>query len=407
MLAGVNRFVIHTSAHQPVDKGPGTDAGRGPVLQPQRDLGRAGQAVGRLPVARRRSCCSRAKAVSDVAVFYGEAGPAIAELSRRAAAACRRATATTSSTPTMILNRLTPGRAMRSSPPRACSYRVLCPGRRGRAGHPARAAASCVSSVSAGAALVGKRASEGSPSLADDPADGEGGARRPVAGRSRSVARSGARQGVRRWRSARRLTPSLGIRPGGGLRATRSRPPDSDVRFIHRRLADGDAYFLVQPEWTAAETLEADVPGRGARARAVGSGDWRLTLAVSYRVENGRTHVPVRRWTGSARRSWCSASRRCAGQSVPRPRSGRDGPGRCGLSRGHGLVTFQAGRGAPDSVTCSRPWRTSATTPTRACAISRAMATYGKDICCPAASSRASSSCGWTWVRSTTWRRSG
>ena len=71
-LNGINRFVIHESAHQPlVGKAPGLDAwALRSVVQPQRDLGRTGRRMGRLsraqllhaaagPVRRRRDLLLR------------------------------------------------------------------------------------------------------------------------------------------------------------------------------------------------------------------------------------------------------------------------------------------------------------------------------------------------------------
>jgi hypothetical protein len=67
--------------------------------------------------------------------------------------------------------------------------------------------------------------------------------------------------------------------------------PDSQVMFIHRRLEDGDAYFLSN-RVNRAEVVEASfrVSGRRPELWDPSSGQ---TQVASYRIEDGRTRVTV------------------------------------------------------------------------------------------------------------------
>ncbi|MFF5078269.1 glycosyl hydrolase [Actinoplanes sp. NPDC000266] len=78
LLAGVNRFLIHTSAHQPQDKGPGvTLAGIGWFFS--RNETWADQAKPFTTyLARCSHVLSQGRAVKDVAYFYGQDAPAAA-----------------------------------------------------------------------------------------------------------------------------------------------------------------------------------------------------------------------------------------------------------------------------------------------------------------------------------------
>ncbi|MBZ5624362.1 MAG: hypothetical protein LAQ69_37550 [Acidobacteriia bacterium] len=75
LLAGVNRFVIHTSTHQPVSRGPGLTLGVGQYFT--RNETWAEQAKPWVDYLSRSSyLLQQGRAANDVAVFYGEAVPA-------------------------------------------------------------------------------------------------------------------------------------------------------------------------------------------------------------------------------------------------------------------------------------------------------------------------------------------
>ena len=77
LLTGVNRFVIHTSTHQPVSKGPGMTLGVGQYFT--RNETWAEQAKPWVDYLSRASfLLQQGRAANDIAVFYGEAGPVVA-----------------------------------------------------------------------------------------------------------------------------------------------------------------------------------------------------------------------------------------------------------------------------------------------------------------------------------------
>ena len=81
LLAGANRIVVHTSAHQPVSKGPGMTLGVGQYLT--RNETWAEQAKPWIEyLARASFMLQQGRGASDVAVFYGEAGPVVASYRR-------------------------------------------------------------------------------------------------------------------------------------------------------------------------------------------------------------------------------------------------------------------------------------------------------------------------------------
>ena len=76
-VTGVNRPVIHTSVHSPSDtKLPGLSlVDLRAVLQPPRELGDDGPALGRLHRARSALLLQQGHNVADVGYFYGEEAP--------------------------------------------------------------------------------------------------------------------------------------------------------------------------------------------------------------------------------------------------------------------------------------------------------------------------------------------
>jgi hypothetical protein len=77
LLSGANRFVIHTSAHQPITRGPGTTLGVGQMFS--RNETWAEQAKVWIDYLSRSSFMLQSgKAANDIAVFYGEESSMIA-----------------------------------------------------------------------------------------------------------------------------------------------------------------------------------------------------------------------------------------------------------------------------------------------------------------------------------------
>jgi hypothetical protein len=280
LLAGVNRFVIHTSTHQPIDKGPGMTLGVGQYFT--RNETWAEQAKPWIDYLSRSSyLLQQGQGVSDIAVFYGEAGPVI--------------TAYHESFPAVpdgyrydyvngdvILNKLTArdGQLVTDSGMR---YRAIFFGKgTERVSLPVLQKVQQL--VEAGAVLIGQRP-QGSPSLADDPAHVK--AVLDTLWPGTDVAHVG--QG-RVFPMPTVVAALQAIQLGPDFTYTKPQP-DSKVLFIHRRLADGDLYFLSN-RLDRSETITASYRVSG-RVPEIWDPDTGLTHAASYHKVGERTEVTV------------------------------------------------------------------------------------------------------------------
>jgi hypothetical protein len=277
--SGINRPVIHTSVHQPVDdKVPGLSL----MIFGQYFNRHENWAEMAKPwvdyLARTGFMLQQGRDHADVAYFYGEDAPITALFERGAPADLPTRYGydfvnadVVSSRMTVVGGELAAGQAR---------YRALYLGGSSRVMTLAtlqRIAAL----VDAGATVIGN-APERSPGLQDDPTafkavvdrlwrGGATGKGRVIAGTDIEVglAQAGAR-------------PDFTILSGGS---------DSDYRFVHRKLADGDLYF-VNNRTSKAGRIEA-------RFRVAGKVPeiWRAmdgtAAPLSYRSEGGETIVPL------------------------------------------------------------------------------------------------------------------
>lgn len=333
MLAGVNRFVIHTSAHQPISKGPGTTLGVGQYFT--RNETWAEQARPWVDYLSRASyLLQQGRGASDVAVFYGEAGPVITSY-RDEYPAVPEGYRYDYVNGDVILNKLSvrDGALVTQSGMR---YAALFFGNgTQRVSLPVLEKVRAL--VEAGAVLIGERP-QGSPSLADDPA------------RVKAVldvlwpGADGARIGRGRVFASPVTGPALraiGLAPD----FTYVRPAsDSNVMFIHRRLDEGDLYFLSN-RVDRAESIVASfrVSGRKPELWDPATGESR---AVSYRIEGERTEltVPFDRFGSTFVVFRTRTSEQAHSEPVSTWRTLQ-------TLAGPWPVTFQADRGAPDRIT--------------------------------------------------------
>ncbi len=116
--------------------------------------------------------------------------------------------------------------------------------------------------------------------------------------------------------------------------------PDSDVQFAHRRLADGDAYFLVNRR-DRAERIEAQFRVTG-KIPELWSAETGLTRPVAFRVDGGRTIVPL---DLAGEESVFVVFRRAASGAAPVAAAITASP--VTTIAGPWTVAFQSGRGAP------------------------------------------------------------
>lgn len=332
LLAGSNRFVIHTSAHQPVTGGPGMTLGVGQFFS--RNETWAEQAKPWIDYLSRSSyMLQQGKAANDIAVFYGEGVPLVASYFK--------------SYPDVpegyrydyvnadvIRNKFTvkDGKLVTDS---GMAYSTLFFGN-GTERVTLAVLKSVLALVRDGAVLVGRRP-EGSPSLADDPVEVKAildtlwpGAAMATVGKGRVFD-----------------TTDLGdvletVQPEPDF--SHDKPmPDSHLLFLHRHLSDGEAYFVAS-RVDRAETIDASFRVTGFKPELWDPATGKITDA-SYRFEGERTVVtiPFDRF-GSVfvvfRKPTTSPN-----QTVPVPEletiTTLEGPWE---------VAFQEGRGAPPSA---------------------------------------------------------
>ena len=136
----------------------------------------------------------------------------------------------------------------------------------------------------AGATILGD-APQGSPSLADDRSEFAALVYRLWSGNAMTPIGSG------RVIAGHDLEPalaSLGIAPDFSYSAPEA---DSDIRFLHRQLSDGEIYFI-DNRLNRAEHIEARFRVSGRRPE-LWHADGGATEPVSYRIEGGETLVPL------------------------------------------------------------------------------------------------------------------
>ncbi|MFC4595859.1 glycosyl hydrolase [Sphingobium tyrosinilyticum] len=191
--------------------------------------------------------------------------------------------------------------------------------------------------VEGGATVLGD-APESSPSLADDTAEfaalvhklWAGGVETQV-GKGRVIAGKDVEAALRR------------IDVGADFHFTGGQA-DSQIPFLHRKLDDGDGYFLVNRNQKRSEIIEA-------RFRVTGKAPemWRAETGeveqLSYRTENGETIVPLTLAPGDAMHILFRKPTAQASASVAKPPLVS-----VGEVAGPWTVVFQPGRGAPAST---------------------------------------------------------
>ena len=331
-LNGINRPVIHTSVHQPVDdKIPGLS------------LGMFGQYFNRHEtwaemarpwidyISRTSLMLQQGVNVADVGYYYGEDAPLTALYAFAPVANAPVRHAYDFVNPDAVMNRFSVDGGDVIAPGGA-RYRVLYLGGSSRKMTlPLLRRLSEL--VEQGATIIGN-APEGSPSLKDD--KGEYAALQsrlwsgqPVTrlGKGRVIAGNDVEAGL----------ASIGVATDFTYTKTAE---DSEVLFVHRKLADGDVYFVANRKFRAENTE--------ARFRVTGKAPeiWRADTAsfepVSYRIEGGQTIVPLD--MGPEESVFVVFRKPAAGASATIDRAPLAPVGEIA---GPWTVSFQPGRGAP------------------------------------------------------------
>lgn len=329
--SGINRPVIHTSVHQPLtDKAPGFS------------LFIFGQYFNRLEtwgeqakpwvdyMARSSYLLQQGRNVADVAYFYGEEAPLTALFAKAVPGDLPSANAFDFVNPDVLLNQLSndgPDLVAKSG----ARYKALYLG-----GSSARMSLAVLQRIAAlvrgGATLIGEKPT-GSPRLQDDPAafarlaealwGGDNGKGRVLASHDPDSALA-----------------KLGIAPDLTYAKI---APDTSLRFVHRKTADAEIYFITNRKSRAEPTtLNFAISGKAPEWWDAATGK---AIPLGYTTENGRTVIPL------TLKPWQSGfvvfrNTGPASNDVPAPVRSE-----IALLQGPWALTFQPGRGAPASVT--------------------------------------------------------
>ncbi len=341
-VSGINRPVVHTSVHQPTDdKVPGLSLmifgqffnrheSWAEMARPWVDY-----------MARNSLLLQQGRNVADVAYFYGEEAPLTGLYGKTPVADAPKANAydfvNADALGGVLLNQ---GNELVSQG--GARYRAVYLGGSSRM-MTLKTLRRLAELVDGGASVIGL-APQGSPALDDaQPANaaqwqqlvarlwpGSGDA---MVGKGRVIALADVDAGLAR----------LGVAPDFRLVGA----SDAQVPFVHRQLADGDAWFLVN-RLNRNETFEAHfrVTGKQPELWHADSGK---VEPVSWRSENGETIVPL---TLGAEDSVFVVFRKATTATHGEVRASHDVPlGPLAGKLGTGWsVAFQAGRGAPATL---------------------------------------------------------
>lgn len=334
---GVNRPVIHTSAHQPSDdKVPGLS------------LGSVGQYFNRHDtwadmakpwvdyMARSSFLLQQGHGHADIAYFYGEETPIAQQFETEVPDHLPVRFGYDFVNAAVLADRLTVEAGdLVVKAPGAGRYRALFLG-----GTSQRMTLSTLRRIAdlaeAGALVIGERPS-GSPNLSDDNS-----AFQALADR---LWRGGAETRVGKGRVVRGTDPDMALLAAGvPADFDYAKPqPDSRLLFAHRRLADGDIYFVSNRQ-SRAERIEARFAVTGKRPELWNAVTGSVT-PLSYRIDGQQTVVPLDLGSQEAAFVVFREPTRVRASTVKAPPlrmlATLDLPWQ---------VSFQTGRGAPEAV---------------------------------------------------------
>lgn len=334
--SGVNRPVVHTSVHQPVDdKVPGLSLA---IFGQFFNRHEAWAELARPWVdymARSSLLLQAGRNVADVAYFYGEEGPLTALYGRKPIGDAPKAHAYDFINRDALFDAIEvqDGEIVAKGGARYKAIQLGGSSRRMTVATLRRLAAL----VEAGATVVG-HAPESSPALADGKADFAALVAKLWSGAP--VTRLGAGQVIASADIDAALAKA-GVSPDFRMSGASA---DAEVLFVHRTLGDGDLWFLNNRK-TVDERVEARfrVTGKQPELWYADSG---RSEPVSYRIENGETIVPLTLGAESSVfvvfRKPAKANSLMIKKAVPTAVATLDRPWQ---------VAFQADRGAPAGIT--------------------------------------------------------
>ncbi len=295
---GVNRLEIHESSHQPLaDMAPGLTLGPYGLWFNRNETWayEAGPWVTYL--ARCSYLLQQGHFYGDVAYFYGEEGPLTAVFGWKEQDDAPEGYGFDFVNSDVIVHRLTvkDGGLVTSG---GTSYRILYLGGRSRR-MTLPVLRQLSSLVAQGAVIVGIKPTD-SPSLSDDENEfhrivdqlwGTGGLKEKLL--SKLGPRPGSYHRFGKGRVYSGMTANDVLRDLGTAQDFEYTKPESDttLMFLHRRLDDGDIYFVDNRD-DRSESVEATfrVEGKTPELWDAATGE---SKAVSYRIADGRTTIPL------------------------------------------------------------------------------------------------------------------
>jgi hypothetical protein len=282
MAMGLNRFVIHTSVHQPlIDKAPGLALGPFGQWFTRNETWAEQAAPWIRYLARSSFLLQQGRFVADVAYYYGEDSNVTALFAAKAPNVPRGYNYDFINADTLITALTVKEGAILT--PSGMQYRVLALDP--NALHMSLPVLRRLTElVSAGAIVIGDRPIE-TPSLADDP---EEFSRQVLALWGVGDGRHGYGKGaVYSGQALDAVLLSLGITPDVQFEPQSG----TDLRFVHRALADGDVYYIDNRQ-NQRNLLEVSFRVDG-NAPELWHADTGSREPASYRRVGGRTLVPL------------------------------------------------------------------------------------------------------------------
>jgi hypothetical protein len=341
---GVNRFEIHESTHQPVpEMAPGLTLGPYGLWFNRNDTWAEEAGPWVTYLARCSYLLQQGHYSADVAYFYGEEGPLTAVFGWKAIEDAPDGYGFDFVNSDVVLHELSfkDGRLVT---PGGTSYRILYLG--GRSQRMTLPVLRQIKSlVAQGAVLVGSRPTD-SPSLADDEKEFQRigdqlWGRRPAAEKqARKVGKGRVYTGM----SANDVLTALGVARDWAYTKPEA---DTTLMFVHRKLDDGDVYF-VDNRQDRAENVDTTfrVEGKVPELWDPATGE---TQPVSFRIADGRTTVPLNLDPYGTTFVVFRAPAAKNTLELPTPKETLIGGLDLALNRDWS-VSFQPGRGVPETV---------------------------------------------------------
>jgi hypothetical protein len=342
---GVNRFEIHESSHQPLaDMAPGLTLGPYGLWfnRNQTWAEQAGPWVNYL--ARCSYLLQQGHFYGDVAYFYGEEGPLTAVFGWKRQADAPEGYGFDFVNSDVLLHHLS-FQGGRLVTPGGTSYRILYLG--GRSQRMTLPVLQQLSNfVAQGAVIVGNKP-EDSPSLADDEsqfhaiADRLWGVGAPRVGTVRKVGKGRVYTGM----TANEVLKALDLDQDFSYTKPEA---DTELMFLHRKLDEGDLYF-VDNRNDRAESVDATFRVSGKRPELWDAATG-VSKPVSYQTSAGRTTVPLKLDPYGSVFIVFRAVATADSLALPEAKEAEVTVLNDALNKDWN-VSFQPGRGAPETVT--------------------------------------------------------